>query len=98
VDKRPQADIPCRPPELDRADKEFRVTELVEAEEGAFGRQPPSFEQRLIDQFLDADQKQLMFRAPERAMLRELPYGADDEKAIRAGLLGAEHTLRELVR
>ena len=31
-------------------------------------------------------------------MPRELPYGADDEKAIRAGLLGAEHTLRELVR
>jgi len=88
VDKRPQADIPCRSPDLERADKEFRVSELVEAVEGVFGRQPPSFEQRLIDQFLDADQKQFMFCAPERAMPRELPYGADDEKAIRAGLLG----------
>ena len=98
MDKCPQADIPCRPPELDCADKEFRVSELVEAVEGVFGRQPPSFEQRLIDQFLDADQKQFMFRVPERAMLRELPYGADDEKAIRAGLPAAEHTMRELVQ
>jgi hypothetical protein len=88
VDKCPQADIPYRSPDLDRADKEFRVSELVEAVEGVFGQQPPSFEQRLIDQFLDADQKQFMFCVPERTMLRELPHGADDEKAIRAGLLG----------
>jgi hypothetical protein len=80
------------------ADKEFRVSELVEAVEEVFGRQPLSFEQRLIDQFLDADQKQFMFCVPERATLRELPYGADDEKNVRSGLIAAEHTMRELVQ
>jgi hypothetical protein len=39
-----------------------------------------------------------MFCVPERATLRELPYGADDEKNVRSGLIAAEHTMRELVQ
>ena len=80
------------------ADKEFRVSELVDSVESVFGRQPQGFEQKLIDQFLDTDQKQFLFCVPERATLKELPYGADDEKSIRAGLLEADHTMRELIQ
>ena len=80
------------------ADKEFRVSELLDSVETVFGRQPQGLEQKLIDQFLDQDQKQFMFCVPERATLREIPYGADDEKAIRAGLLEAEHMMRELIQ
>jgi len=78
------------------ADKEFRVSELIDSVESVFGRQPQGFEQKLIDQFLDTDQKQFLFCVPERTALKELPYGGDDERSIRAGLLAAEQTMREL--
>ena len=83
---------------LDRADKEFRVTQLVEAVGGLFGRQPPSFEQRLIDQFLDGDQKQFMFCVPKRATLREPPCAQTTRMPFAPDCLAPEHTMRELVQ
>ena len=80
------------------ADKEFQVSELVDSVESVFGRQPQDFEQKLIDQFLDTDQKQFLLCVPDRATLRELPYGADDEKSIRAGLLEAERSMRGMIQ
>lgn len=80
------------------ADKEFTVSQLIDTVEGVLGRQGQMFEQKLIDQFLDPEQKEFMICVPERASLKELNYGSEDEKNVRVGLGDAERTMRGLVQ